>query len=215
MKPRGVALLVLLCTGVTAGALSAQERSKWLVAGTFGFSNVTQKTALDTTKSNGTAIGLEAGFRFWRAELRGRYSQGGVTPDGGGESIDLVEGELMLGVWPVDVLSLRFGPRARSYVTGAGTVRWVFWEVRARFETSLSRSAALLSYFEGWYVLSGSVNAAEPFDNGRGMEGGISLLIPSTPLNVRLAYRIDQGALQEESRTEAIEGLILAVGIGR
>jgi hypothetical protein len=212
---RGVASLVLLVTIVTAGALSAQDRSKWLVAGMFGFSNVTQKTALDTTKASGTLIGLEAGYRFWRAELRGRYSQGGLSPDGGGESIDLVEGELMLGVWPVDMLELQFGPRARSYVTGAGTVRWVFWEVRARFETSLSRNSTLWSYFEGWYVLSGSVNAAGSFGNGRGLEGGIGLMIPSTPLRARLGYRIDQGALQEGSRTEAIEELILAVGIGR
>ena len=212
---RSVALLVLCSVTVGTGAVRAQDRSKFVVAGVLGFSSVTQKTALDTTKSSGTLFGLEAGFRYWRAELRGRYSQGGLEPTGGGQSTDLVEGELMLGVWPVDMLELRFGPRARSYVTNAGTVRWVFWEVRARFEANLSRGSSLWSYFEAWYALTGSVNAAESFGNGRGLEGGLGLLIPSTPVRLRLGYRIDQGRLQEDSRTEAIEELILAVGVGR
>ena len=94
-------------------------------------------------------------------------------------------------------------------------MRWVFWEARARFEATLSKSSSLWSYFEGWYALSGSVNAAEPFGNGRGLEGGLGLLIPSTPIQVRLAYRVDRGALQEDARTEAIEALALSVGIGR
>ncbi len=215
MNPRRVALLVLLCPPVVVGALSAQDRSRWGVAGTIGFSNVTQKTTLDTAKLSGAVFGLEAGIRFGRAELRGRYVQGGLEPDGGGQSTDLVEGELMLGVWPVEMLALRFGPRARSYVTTSGTVRWVFWEARARFEANLAKNSSLWSYFEGWYVLSGSVNAAESFGSGRGLEGGVGLLIPSTPVRVRLGYRIDQGALEGGSRTEAIEEVILAVGIGR
>jgi hypothetical protein len=211
---RAAAILGLLV--LTAGnVLAAQERNRWMAAGIVGLANVTQSTTLDTTKLSGPVVGLEAGIRFRWAELRGRYSQGNLDQDEGGEGADLVEGELMLGVWPVKPLALRFGPRARSFVTPAGTIRWVFWEARARFEASLSRSASVWSYFEGWYVVSGSVNAAASFDNGRGIEGGLGFQIPSTPLQVRAAYRIDRGALQDDVRTEGVDALMLSIGVGR
>lgn len=216
MTGRVPILLALCCAQFAAGTARAQERSRFVVGGTVGFSNVTQKTTADTAQLSGTVIGLDAAVRFWRAELRGRYLQGGMELDGGGQSTDLVEGELMLGVWPVEKLALRFGRRARSYVTPSGTVRWLYWEARARFETDLNSDGSLWSYVEGWYALSGSVSsAADAFGNGVGLEGGVALLIPSTPLRVRLSYRMDQGTLNEDIRTESVEELLLTVGIGR
>jgi len=215
VRSRCLALALLICALSSARTLEAQQRDRFLLSGMAGLASVTQKATLDTVESSGVVFGLEAGVRFWRAELRGRYVQGKIDADGETQSTDLVEGELLLGVWPVDHLALRFGPRARSYVTDAGTVRWVFWEARARFEANLVSDPRLQSYVEGWYVLSGSVNAAAPFGNGRGLEGGVGLLIPSTSVRVRLGYRVDQGTLEGGTRTEAVEEFILAVGIGR
>lgn len=201
---------------IASGRAEAQDRSRLVLGGTLGFSNVTQKTTLDTSKMTGPLVGIDVGIRFWRAELRGRYVQGGLDSDGSGQDTDLVEGELMLGVWPTDVFALKLGPRARSFVTNTGTVRWLFWELRARAEASVSSSRSLRSYIEGWYAFSGDVSsAADAFGKNLGIEGGLAIAIPSTPLNVRLSYRIDKGTLAEEIRTEAVDQLLLTVGIGR
>ena len=61
---------------IASGRAEAQDRSRLVLGGTLGFSNVTQKTTLDTSKMTGSLVGIDVGFRFWRAELRGRYVAG-------------------------------------------------------------------------------------------------------------------------------------------
>jgi hypothetical protein len=210
---RGLAL-GLVGLVLVAGGATAQSRRNMTIHASAALARVNRQTVLDTTQLSGMLVGLEAGFRLGKFELRGSYAQGSVEEDGGASN-DLVEGELMLGVRPLDKLLFRFGPRARSFVTPAGTLRWVFWEARVRLETSLNATGSFWSYFEGGYTLFGGVNSAEAFGGGRGLEGGLGFALGSTPLKVRVGYRIDRGALESDVRAEAVDALQISVGIGR
>lgn len=215
MSVRRVCVLGLIGLAVVAGPTTAQSRVGTAIHATAALARVNRQTVIDTTQLSGMLVGLEAALRVGRFELRGRYAQGSIEKDGGGLSNDLVEGELMLGVRPGGNLLLRFGPRARSFVTTSGTLRWVFWEMRIRLETSLNASGSFWSYFEGCYSLFGGVNSAEAFGGGRGLEGGLGFAVGSTPLKVRVGYRIDRGALESDVRAEAVDALQISVGIGR
>lgn len=215
MSVRRVLALGLVGLALLAGTAGAQSRLGTTIHATVALARVNRQTVLDTTQLGGMLVGLDAAFRLGKFELRGRYAQGSIEEDGGGASNDLVEGELMLGVRPLDKLLFRFGPRARSFVTPTGTLRWVFWEARVRLETSLNATGSFWSYFEGCYSLFGGVNSAEAFGGGRGLEGGLGFAVPSTRLKVRVGYRIDRGALESDLRAEAVDALQISVGIGR
>jgi hypothetical protein len=209
-----LAVLVALVSLVHGAGVAAQS-----VTGGIGLTgalvSVDRETSTATEELSGTVFGAEGAVRFWRLELSGRYVQGAVDTDPGTEAFDFVEGELLLGLRLVRPVLLRFGPHVRSWVEPTGTIRWSHWEMRVRVEAPLLAGGSLQSFVEGWYAVSGSVNAPDPFQVGRGLAGGIGITIPSTPLNVQLAYRLDRGALDAQARTETVEQLSVRIGIGR
>jgi hypothetical protein len=216
MSARSAGALVAVVLGCfAAGPAYAQYRFTGDIAVTASRASVERETAAGVENLSGTAFGAEAAVGYWLAELRGRYVQGSLSAEGGSDAGDLVEGELLLGVRPIEAFQLRVGPHARSYVTPTGTTRWVQWEVHGRFEAPLLLDGSLRSYLEGWYALSGDVNAPTPFQVGRGLEGGVGIVVPRTRIRVHLAYRVDRGALETDARTETVEQIQLRVGIGR
>ncbi|MDH3457152.1 MAG: hypothetical protein OER90_09955 [Gemmatimonadota bacterium] len=210
-----VALLVALASLTHAAGIVAQSRVTGGIGVTGGLVSVEREIGAVTEELSGTVFGAEGAIRFWRVELSGRYVQGAIDTDPATEAFDFVEGELLLGVRPVRPVLLGFGPHVRSWVEPTGTIRWSHWVVRARIEAPLLAGGLLQSFVEGWYAVSGSVNAPNPFQLGRGLAGGLGLTIPSTPLHIQLAYRVDRGALDTQARIETVEQLSLRVGIGR
>lgn len=142
------------------------------------------------------------------------YLEGSLSPSGQGIERDIVEGELLLTVRTFRWMSVQLGPHIRSFVRPDGTERWIFWEGRLRAGTQLG-TPRLLSRFEIWQVLAANVDAAEPYDGGRGISGALWWDISSLPFWLGLGYRIDRSHLGRGSRTEVLEHVLISVGFGR
>lgn len=209
-----LAVLVAVVSLARSAGVAAQGFSGGIGV-TGGLVSVEREIGAEPESLSGTVFGAEGAIRFWRLELSGRYVQGPIDTDPGTEAFDFVEGELLLGVRPIHPVLVGFGPHVRSWVEPTGTIRWSHWEVRARVEVPLLAGGSLQSFVEGWYAVSGSVNAPNPFQLGRGLAGGVGITIPSTPLHIQLAYRVDRGALDAEARIETVEQLSVRIGVGR
>lgn len=158
----------------------------------------------------GVAGGGEARVGFGPAGLEISYVQGTLTDDSTGTSRDVVEGEVFLGASPRPWLRFAGGPHVRSYVTPAGRLRWVFWEVHARAATDLL-PAVLATHLEGWWTAGGSVTGGEKLGGG-GVEGGLTLRLPSAPLWLRGTYRIERATVGAGASAESLERLTVAAG---
>jgi len=165
---------------------------------------------------DGVLVGAEGRFVLRRLSADFTYTQGSISASAGGTaSRDVVDGRLSLGVRPAGWLWLRFGPHARGFVINGVTQRWVMWEARARADASLA-GPNLRAYAELWGVLSGTIaNLNDPFDSGRGGEAGVLWIAPRFPLHARLAYSVERQNLGRGARFDTVEGVTLAVGIGR
>ena len=130
-----------------------------------------------------------------------------------GSDQDIVEGEAMGWFRPVRWLSLVIGPHVRSLITTTGTERWLFLEARVHTEVSLF--GPIKGYADGWRVLAADVNVAEPFDNGYGIDGGLTLSLDALPLAFAIRYRNESATLAGGARLETIEQLAIVVGFGR
>jgi hypothetical protein len=162
--------------------------------------------------------GLVAGGRL-RIVLRPvsfdvAYSQGRLTADtGSAPARDIVEGSLFLTVRPVPWLALKAGPHLRAYAAPGGIERWVLWEGRAHADAPIF-DGQWLAYGELWIAAASSVNVSPGADGARGAEAGLTLKLPRSPLWARLAYVVDQARLKNGARTESVQAVVLAVGLG-
>ncbi|HKI96495.1 MAG TPA: hypothetical protein VJ992_14495 [Gemmatimonadales bacterium] len=143
--------------------------------------------------------------------LAGTYLQGRVT---GTNNIawDVVEGDAVLAVRPAPWVSIGFGPHARSYLTGAGTVRWVLWSARAGVALPLATDA-MRATFDLWAALAGSVDGTTPYGSARGLTGGLSVRIPRTRLWALGTYRAEHLALSGGAGVETYEEIGVGVGL--
>jgi hypothetical protein len=101
---------------------------------------------------------------------------------------------------------------ARSYITGVGTQRWLFWELRLAAQTRLG-SPVLLAYFEGWNGVSSKLDVAESLDRAQGLEGGLRLEPRGTPFWARIGYRVDHTRLGGGVRRETAEYIMVGLGV--
>jgi hypothetical protein len=200
------ALLLLLPQVAPAQAVAARAIAASI--------RTTTATAGPDRRLSGSALGFEGGIGLTRVQLMLRYAQGSVRNDSSGVERDFAEGDLTLWARPFAWAAVGVGPHIRSFIAPGSTERWLFWEARARGSTTLL-PAALEAYLEGWLVLAGDVDVPEPFNAGRGVEGGLALAVGRLPLGVRLRYRVERIALGEGARRETTEHLTLGVGIGR
>jgi hypothetical protein len=205
--------LALSCLALLAGApaLPAQEGAgRAAVLGVW----VTGDRAGAVRRRSGLALGVEGAFGVGRATVAVAYAQGSLDESGGGPTSDLVEGQLTAYVHPFRWVQVGLGPHIRSFVEAGGTQRWVMWEARVQGTTNVL-APVIAVYAEAWTVLGASVDAAEDFDGGRGLEGGLRIGVGHLPVAVRLRYRIERLDLGDGARRETIEHVALAVGLGR
>lgn len=203
----------LLVAGLSAwpAAAGAQEfGARALVAGV----RAATATATTSLRLSGSAVGIEGGVGAGPAKLTLRYLEGSVRNDSARLEREIVEGDVTLWARPVRWAALGGGPHVRSFVAQGSTVRWVLWEVRARASAALL-PRALDAYVEGWMVLSGDADVPEPFDSGRGVEGGLEVSVGRLPVSLRLRYRAERLTLGDGARRETTEHVMLGVGIGR
>lgn len=145
--------------------------------------------------------------------LEARYAQGQLSSeDAAVEDRDVVEGEVLLGVSPHRLVTLKVGPHARAYRSDAGTRRWVFWEARVRATAPLIPSR-LDAYAELWGAVAGSTSLSSSFGDERGGEVGAAMEIPRTPIAVRVAYRIDRGTGDNPTRSDTAEQMVFAMRV--
>ncbi len=174
---------------------------------------LSRETAAGLEQPKGTAFGIEGVISSSRFGLNIRYYEGSISTPAAGSDQDIVEGEAMVWFRPVRWLSLVIGPHVRSLVTTRGTERWLFLEARLHSEVSLL--GPIRGYADGWRVLAADVNVAEPFDNGYGIDGGLTLSLGALPLAFALRYRNESATLAGGARLETIEQLAIVVGYGR
>lgn len=146
--------------------------------------------------------------------IEGYYAQGKLTPQvGSSADRDFVEGRLLAGYRVASALTLKLGPHARSYVLPSGTRRRVFWELRGTISTPLAGEVAF-ARLDFWGALAGQSNLSETVDHARGGEAALQIHIPRSPVWAKLGYRVERAQLDDGTRADTIEGLILAIGIG-
>jgi hypothetical protein len=174
----------------------------------------TTATAATDLRLSGSAFGLEGGIGLGPAALTLRYLEGSVRNDTAAVERDFAEGDLTLWARPFRWAALGAGPHVRSFVATGSTERWLFWEVRARASAGLL-PRTVDAYLEGWVVVSGDVDVPDPFNAGRGVEGGLEVAVGRLPVSVRLRYRAERIALGDGARRETTEHVMLGVGIGR
>jgi len=167
-----------------------------------------------TQTLSAVGVTLDGALGIGPATLRIRYLQSPLTNDSTTEKTDLVEGEALVWVAPIRWVDLGIGPHLRAYAQGGGTERWVLWEIRVRGNAALI-GAGVGAYAEAWAVIGASVDAAESFDSGRGLEGGLRFAFGRLPFSARVRYRVERLNLGAGSRRETLEQLGVAFGVGR
>lgn len=158
----------------------------------------------------GTAIGGGGVLGLGRVALEVSYLQGTLSADSGGAADrDIVEGTLQIATRATPSVTLGIGPRARAWVTPAGTQRWMRWEVTARAEPLLVGDR-VRAWIAGWYALSASTGIAD--GSARGAEAGITVR-PSPRVFMQLLYRADR-LTTSAGGAENLEMIGLSIGYG-
>ncbi len=203
-----VALVPALTTPIAAQGFGGSARA------VVGFPTVSREVLTAVDRLTGTVFGLEAGMRLWYVEVNARYLQGPVESDTDQARSDLVQGAVWLEVRPLEFLVLGIGPQARSYVSDAGTERWLTWEGRLGVDTWLLRPT-LRSTLALSYALGGDVNTGSDFSQGRSLEGWLHANIPRAPVSVGIGYRVEYGSLGGNAGTDTLEEFLIGVAVGR
>jgi hypothetical protein len=208
-----IASLALACT-LAAGPLRAQVLQ--YVSLDAGVSRLRFHSVVvggGETLSGVAAVG-RARFFVGAVSLETSYSQGRLAPDtGAATSRDLVDGSAFLAVRPVSWLALKAGPHLRAYVAPGATERWVMWEAHARADGPII-AGTLDAHVEGWMALGSSVNADPGSLGAHGAQAGLILRLWQSPLWARLTYAVDQAKLRNNARTETVEAVLFAIGLG-
>ena len=195
---------------LSAGPMAAQSGAiRAVVHGVW----VTGDRPAGLRERSGLGLGGEAAFAVGPAALAVGYQEGSLD-ESGGPSTDFVEGHVFFVLRPLRWAALGFGPHVRSFVEPGGTQRWLLWEAHLQAATEVL-GPTIEAYAEGWVVVSADVEVAEPFDSGRGLEGGLKVAVGRLPVALRLRYRLERLDLGDGTRRETVEQVGLAVGIGR
>ena len=167
---------------------------------------------------SGPVVGFDARLSKGPWGLRLGYGQGSLDPDSvGPDPRDYVDGFVDVSYRPIPALELGIGPYARAYTSDRGTQRWLFWQLRARYEANII-TPDVRGYAEGWSGFAGTVNAAEAYDGSRGGAAGLHWRISrlkGAPVTLTIGYLIDEARAGGGTRRETVERTWLAIGVGR
>jgi len=171
-----------------------------------------------TEALSGPVVGFDARVSTGRWGLRIGYGQGSLDPDTlGPDPRDYVDGYVDVGFRPIPALEIGLGPYARAYISDRGTQRWLFWQLRARYEAGII-APDVRGYAEVWNGFAGGVNAAEPYDGSRGGAAGLHWRVArfrGAPVTLTIGYLIDAARAGGGVRRETVERTWLAIGVGR
>jgi hypothetical protein len=208
-----IAALLLACT-LPAGPLRAQVLQHLsLDAGVFRLHFRSAASGVGETLSGLAAVG-RARFFVGSVSLETSYSQGHLVADTGTAiARDMVDGSAFLAVRPLSWLALKAGPHLRAYVAPGSTERWVMWEAHAHVDGSII-PGMLDANVEGWMAVGSAVNVDPGARGARGGQAGLILRLWRSPLWARLTYVVDQAKLKNDARTETVEAVLFAVGLG-
>ncbi len=202
---------------LVASSLAAQQRPRGTVFADGAIVRFGEVSGTPAGSFSGPTFGVEGGVSLGSLRLGAGYLEGRVQPStGSSDSVakDLVEARAFVGAQPWPWLRLTVGPHVRAFVwTNGVTERWVLWPLRARAQTALA-STPLETYVELWRALSAKVNLPEAVDHVQGGEAGVVLRPRGSALWMRLGYRVDGAQLGGGSRSESVEAVSFAVGIG-
>jgi len=206
---------VALAVGCGVAPVAAQGPALWAGATLVGV-RAQGDGSLGPARTAGTVLGGLVTARRGKFELEGRYLQGVLQPqDDASPRRDLVQGQLVLGFRATPWLSAHTGPRARSYITPAGTERWLVWLLGGRVESPIV-GTTVRGHVELWRALALSANVGSDVGRtGRGGDAGVTVQPPGGPVWFRLAYGIDQNAVRGAARRETVEEFTLTVGVRR
>jgi hypothetical protein len=167
---------------------------------------------------SGPVVGFDARLSRGGWGLKVGYGQGSLDPDSAGpDARDYVDGFVDLSFRPMPALEIGVGPYARAYTSDLGTQRWLFWQLRARYELGIV-TPDVRGYAEVWTGFAGTVNAAEQYNGSRGGTAGMHWRIArlrGSPVTLTLGYLIDAARAGEGARTETVERTWLGIGVGR
>jgi len=207
--------LALACAAL-ARPLAAQESRA--VEAEADIARASFRSAVPTGREalSGAVLGLRARLTGSRLSLEASYAQGRLSAsEGSGPSRSIVEGSVFLSTKPLSWLTLKAGPQLRAYSAPGGTERWVMWESRFRAEAPIaSPSLALRAHVEVWAALASSVNADPGAAGARGGQAGMAMRLPGSAFRLRLSYVVDQERMKNSARTEALETVVLTIGLG-
>jgi len=210
-----VAALALVWVAV-ARPLAAQEGRTFDAAADVSRARFRSAVPGGSEALSGLVVGVRARVSGSLIGLEASYDQGRLSAAAGsGPSRSLVDGSVFVSTRPTLWLTLKAGPQLRAYVAPGGTERWVLWEFRARAEAPIASPAlALRAHVELWSALASSVNADPGAAGARGGQAGMAMRLPGSRFWVRLSYAVDQEKMKNGARTEALETVVLTIGLG-
>jgi hypothetical protein len=146
--------------------------------------------------------------------VEAQYAEGRLSPRTSlTAASNFVEGRVLAGVRPIKFLTIKGGPHARAAVLPSGTRRRLFWELHAAADAPLAGEIAG-AHLEFWGALVGASNVHEKLDDARGGEAALMLHLPRSPAWGKLGFRVERARFDGGVRSETVESLVLAVGLG-
>lgn len=210
-RPHWWALAVVAAAVVLPHSALGQQPVRLFLEAGAGAARVRSHAGSSIEALDGAALTGAGGVSTHAVLLEARYAQAELTSDDPAvEQRDLTEAELLVGVRPHPLVTLKVGPHGRAYRSTSGTRRWVSWEARVQGTAPLI-PARLAASAEVWAAVAGSTSLSNSFASARGGEVGAQLEVPRAPLLVRAAYRIDHGRGDNPAREDTVEQILLAV----
>jgi hypothetical protein len=209
------AALALACV-VVARPLAAQALRFFDAEADVSRARFRSETPGRNENLSGIVVGVRAHTAGRLLSLEASYAQGRLSADAAsGPSRSVVDGSVLLTSRPLPWLTFKVGPQLRAYAAPGGTERWVLWEYRARADTPIiSPALSLRAHVELWVALASSVNVDPGASGARGGEAGMVWRLPHSPFWLRLSYSVDQETMKNNARTEALEAVVLTIGLG-
>lgn len=210
-------LVVLVAVDCAAGSAAAQ---RIVVGAALWGAGVKARSVYPGGREalSGPVVGFDVRLSRGGWGLKLGYGQGSLDPDSlGPNPRDYVDGFVDVSYRPLPALELGLGPYARAYTSDRGTQRWLFWQLRARYEAGIV-SPDVRGYAEVWTGFAGQVNAAEPYTGSRGGAAGLQWRLTrlrGSPVTLTLGYLIDAARAGDGARTETVERTWLGLGVGR
>lgn len=163
---------------------------------------------------SGALMSGRIGVAFRPVSVDVSYAQGRLASgDGTSAARSVVEASALVSRRVTPWLLLKAGPHLRAYAAPGSTERWVMWELHAHADEPVI-TGVLAAYVEGWIAPISSANVDPGGSGARGVEVGLTMRFPDSPLWARLGYVVDRSSLKSNARTESLQSVVVSIGLG-